>query len=98
MLIYFDPCNQILIGHIILVDGVWLFNFHPPFFTMTIMLDLLNWLFTSKGGEIAFTTLLSFQLTAVMFEDTSITTSDDLCFSLFIFTILTKEHFPFDLL
>ena len=38
-------------GHIILVYDVWLFNIHSRFFTMTIMLDLLNLLFTSKRGN-----------------------------------------------
>ena len=81
---YFDPCNQLPHRHIILVYDVWLFNIHSPFFTMTITVDLLNWLFISKGGNrihdfiiISFTTLLSFQRTAMMFKDTSITTSDD---------------------
>ena len=43
--------------------------------------------------EIAFTTLLSFQHTAVMFEDTSVTTSDDPHFSLFVFTIFHNGAF-----
>ena len=43
--------------------------------------------------ETAFATLLSFQRTPVMFEDTSVTTSDDLHFSLFIFTISCNGAF-----
>ena len=38
-------------------------------------------------------TLLSFQHTALMFEDTSVTTSDNLHFFLFIFTISRNEAF-----
>ena len=34
-------------GHTILVYDVWLFNINSPFFLMTIMFDLLNWLFTN---------------------------------------------------
>ena len=33
------------LGHITLLNDVWLFNIHSPFFTMTIML------FTNKGGN-----------------------------------------------
>ena len=43
--------------------------------------------------EIVFTTLLSFQRTAVMFKDTSVTTSDDSHFSLFIFAISRNGAF-----
>ena len=34
-----------------LVYDVWLLNTHSPFFVMTIKIELLNWLFTSKGGN-----------------------------------------------
>ena len=38
-------------GHITLLYGVSLFNIHSPFFRITIVFDILNWLFTSKGGN-----------------------------------------------
>ena len=85
--IYFDPCDQLPHGHITLVCDVWLCNIHSPFFTMTITFDVLNWLFISKGGNRIHDFVLSFQLTLVMLEDKSVTTSEDPRLSLYIFSI-----------
>ena len=78
---------------IILVYYIWLFNIHPPFFTMTITCELLNWLFTSKGRNRIHD---FFYLSNVLiFEDTSVTTSDNPRFSWFIFIIYHNRSFSF---
>lgn len=71
-------------GRIILVYDVWLFKIHSLFFTITVTFYLL---------EMALTTSLSFQPTAVMFEDTSVATCDHSCFSLSIFIISRNGAF-----
>ena len=101
---YFHPCNSLppspppppwtlVYWFIIFFYYIWLFNIHPPFFTMTITCDLLNWLFTSKGGNRIHD---FFYLSNVLiFEDTSVTTSDNPRFSLFIFIIYRNRSFSF---
>ena len=59
---------------------------------MTITFVLLNWLFASKGGN-RIHNFIIFQRTAVMFEDTSVTTSDDPHVALFIFIISRNGAF-----
>ena len=76
MPLYFDSCNQLPHGHIILVYDVWLFNIHSLFFMMTILA-----VYQQKVGI----TFMTFQRTAVVFKDRSVTTTDDPHFSLFIF-------------
>ena len=74
------------LGHITLLNDVWLFNIHSPFFTMTIML------FTNKGGNhihdfIIFPTYCSDA------RGHTVTTSDDPPFPLFIFIISHNRAF-----
>ena len=81
------------LGHITLLNDVWLFNIHSPFFTMTIML------FTNKGGNhihdfIIFPTYCSDARGHTV-------TTPHLMIHPFLYSFLsylTIEHFPFGLL
>ena len=82
----FDPCNQLIPWTFYI--ALWcLFNIHSLFFTMIVTFGLLNWLFTSKCRNCIH------NLTAMMFEDTSVTTSDDPHFPSLIFTISRNGTF-----